>query len=37
MVTHQHDLVTRFDRRTIVIGEGKVQADGRIGGRRARQ
>ncbi len=37
MVTHQHDLVARFDRRTIVIGDGHVLADGRIGGRRARQ
>jgi len=35
MVTHQHDLVTRFNHRTIVIERGAVVADGRIGGRRA--
>lgn len=35
MVTHQHDLVTRFNHRTIVIEKGLVVADGKIGGRRA--
>ena len=37
MVTHEHGLVERFHHRTIVIDGGRVVADGRIGGRRARQ
>ena len=37
MVTHEHELVTRFHHRVIVIDDGKVVADGRIGGKRARQ
>ena len=37
MVTHEHDLVSRFRHRVIVIDGGKVAADGRIGGKRARQ
>lgn len=37
MVTHEHELVTRFNHRTIVIDGGKVVADGRVGGKRARQ
>jgi cell division transport system ATP-binding protein len=35
MVTHQHNLVTRFNHRTLVIDQGILVADGRIGGRRA--
>lgn len=35
MVTHQHDLVTRFNHRTLVLERGSLVADGRIGGRRA--
>ncbi|MEG2174474.1 MAG: cell division ATP-binding protein FtsE [Oscillospiraceae bacterium] len=37
MVTHEHSLVSRFNHRTIVIDGGRVAADGRMGGKRARQ
>jgi cell division transport system ATP-binding protein len=37
MVTHEHGLVEKFNHRTVVIDNGRVVADGRIGGRRARQ
>jgi ABC-type methionine transport system ATPase subunit len=31
MVTHEHGLVSKFNHRTIVISEGSVVADGRMG------
>lgn len=37
LVTHEHNLVAKFRHRTIVIDGGAVVADGRIGGKRARQ
>lgn len=37
MVTHQHDLVEAFNRRTIALEDGRVVVDGRVGGRRARK
>jgi len=37
MVTHEHNLVSRFHHRTIVIDSGKLVADGHLGGKRARQ
>ena len=37
MVTHEHELVSRFRHRTVVIDRGRVVADGKIGGKRARQ
>ena len=37
MVTHEHNLVSQFKHRTVVINEGHVAADGRIGGKRAQQ
>lgn len=37
MVTHEHQLVSQFGYRTIVIDRGRVVADGKIGGKYARQ
>jgi cell division transport system ATP-binding protein len=37
MVTHEHELVRHFHHRVIVIDGGHVVADGKIGGKRARQ
>lgn len=36
MVTHEHGLVSKFNHRTIVISDGSVVADGRMGGKRDR-
>lgn len=37
MVTHEHNLVNKFRHRTIVIEDGRIVADGHLGGKRARQ